>query len=75
MTPAFSKIDSSKFYNCEKSVNLKTFLLYVGYNMAKAQEPNMNNGLDTSNGNDIEMKQMKASIMGFSSILKGREHV
>jgi hypothetical protein len=30
--------------------------------MAKAQEPNVNNGLDTSNGNDIETKAANESF-------------
>jgi hypothetical protein len=55
-----TKIDSSKFYNCEKSVNLKTFPLYVGYNMA------------TSNGNDIETKANKSFDNGVFFDIEGK---
>ncbi len=42
---AGSKIESSKFYYFEKSVNLRgCVLLYVANTMAKAQESYLNNG-------------------------------
>ncbi len=33
---------------CEKSETCKAVILYVGYIMTKAKEPNVNNGHDTS---------------------------
>jgi hypothetical protein len=51
VTLARSKINSSKFNFWEKSVNLHNCSL-IGwrwrYTMAKAQGPNVNNGLETS---------------------------
>ncbi len=47
-TLARSKIDSSKSYYFLKSVILHTVFLDIGYIMAKAQGPNVNNCLDTS---------------------------
>ena len=50
--------------------NLKTciaVLLYVGYSMAKAEVPNMNNGLDTSQNKAVNLEGLivtSANIVG-----------
>jgi hypothetical protein len=55
VTLAGSKVDSSKFYDCEKSENFIAFLLYVGYIMAKHQSPYVKNGLDTSQNKAVNL--------------------
>ncbi len=67
MTLADSKIDSFKFYYCE---NLKTCIavhLYIGYIMSKAQRPNVENGLDTSQNKAVNLAGLivtSANIVG-----------
>ncbi len=41
------KLDSSKFYSCEKSENCTAVLLYVGYIMAKGRMPSEKNSPHT----------------------------
>jgi hypothetical protein len=56
VTLAGSKINSSKFYYCEKSVNLHSCSL-IGwlYTMAKAQGSNVNNDLETSQDKAVNL--------------------
>ncbi len=61
MTLADSKIESFKFYYCEKSENLHSCSL------SKAQRPNVNNGLDTSRNKAVNLEGLivtSANIVG-----------
>jgi hypothetical protein len=55
VTRAFTKIESSKFYHCEKSENLHSCFLSYSYINAKAESPNVNNGLDTSQTKEVTL--------------------
>jgi hypothetical protein len=56
MTQAGSRIDSYKFYYCEKSENLHSCSLLCWLSiMAKAKKPNVNNGLDTGRNKAVNL--------------------
>jgi hypothetical protein len=56
MTQAGSRIDSSKFYYCEKSENLHSCSLSFWLSiMAKAKKAYVNNGLDTGRNKAVNL--------------------
>ncbi len=64
---ADSKIDSFKFYYCEKSENLHSCLFIYCIIKSKAQRPNVNTGLDTSQNKALNLTGLivtSANILG-----------
>ncbi len=53
--PAWTKKDSFKFYHCEKIS--RTVLKYICFIMAKAQSPDVNNGLDTRQNRAVTLAE------------------